>query len=84
MFSNLDNFHNDFRGGPSLIYDHQMVLDSDLQTIYIFGGKILNNNASHRSEAEYSGLYKYHIPSNVWTVLKPDNDPMLRLAVADS
>ena len=57
-----------------------MVLDSDLQTIYIFGGKILNNNASHRSEAEYSGLYKYHIPSNVWTVLKPDNDPMLRLA----
>ena len=61
-----------------MIYDHQMVLDSDLQTIYIFGGKILNNSGI-RSEAEYSGLYKYHIPSNVWTVLKPDNDLMLRL-----
>ena len=71
--------HKSLRGGPSLIYDHQMVLDSELQSIYIFGGKILNNSV-HRSEAEYSGLYKYHIPSNVWTVLKPDNDPLLRLS----
>ncbi|XP_063693965.1 muskelin-like [Bolinopsis microptera] len=74
---NLISSDTGSEGGPSLIYDHQMVLDSDLQTIYIFGGKILNNSGI-RSEAEYSGLYKYHIPSNVWTVLKPDNDLMLR------
>jgi len=28
-------------GGPALIFDHQMVLDEEHRTIYIFGGRVL-------------------------------------------
>lgn len=28
-------------GGPALIFDHQMVLDDENCTIYIFGGRVL-------------------------------------------
>lgn len=28
-------------GGPKLIFDHQMVLDSDTRKIYVFGGKVI-------------------------------------------
>ena len=29
-------------GGPSLIFDHQMVMDVDKQHIYVFGGRVLS------------------------------------------
>ena len=28
-------------GGPKLIFDHQMCMDTDTSTIYVFGGRIL-------------------------------------------
>lgn len=28
-------------GGPKLIFDHQMVMDVEHQTIYVFGGRVL-------------------------------------------
>ena len=28
-------------GGPELIFDHQMVMDVEKRTIYVFGGRIL-------------------------------------------
>lgn len=28
-------------GGPRLIFDHQMVVDIEHQTIYVFGGRVL-------------------------------------------
>ena len=28
-------------GGPALIFDHQMVIDADQQTLYVFGGRVL-------------------------------------------
>ncbi|EGG07447.1 uncharacterized protein MELLADRAFT_48111 [Melampsora larici-populina 98AG31] len=31
-------------GGPKLIFDHQMVLDSDTGKIYVFGGKVIRPN----------------------------------------
>lgn len=29
------------RGGPSLIFDHQMCIDVEKHIIYVFGGRIL-------------------------------------------
>ena len=28
-------------GGPKLIFDHQMAMDVEKQTIYVFGGRVL-------------------------------------------
>lgn len=27
-------------GGPRLLFDHQMCIDMEFQTIYVFGGKV--------------------------------------------
>ncbi|KAG0033127.1 hypothetical protein BGZ81_009343 [Podila clonocystis] len=58
--------------GPELIYDHQMCLDPLSQTLYVFGGRVvqLDNDIQH-----YSGLYSYHIPSNFWKLLRADGHP---------
>lgn len=29
-------------GGPQLIFDHQMAMDVEQQTIYVFGGRVLS------------------------------------------
>ena len=29
-------------GGPSLIFDHQMVIDVEKQMLYVFGGRVLS------------------------------------------
>ena len=31
-------------GGPRLVFDHQMCIDPDTQTIYVFGGRVLPAN----------------------------------------
>lgn len=53
-------------GGPTLIFDHQMVIDSQNQAIYVFGGKTIAPGGSDH----YSGLYKYEIDSKKWTLLR--------------
>uniref|UniRef100_A0A182NNJ1 F5/8 type C domain-containing protein n=1 Tax=Anopheles dirus TaxID=7168 RepID=A0A182NNJ1_9DIPT len=69
-------------GGPQLVFDHQMCIDVDKQTIYVFGGRILEPNyrvsLSFRNEEEttgqyrYSGLFSYHISTNTWTHILVD------------
>ncbi|KAK0448391.1 Muskelin N-terminus-domain-containing protein [Desarmillaria tabescens] len=43
-------------GGPPLIFDHQMVMDSDAQIVYIFGGRVVDDDVA----VKYSGLYSYN------------------------
>ncbi|KAJ3006031.1 UNVERIFIED_CONTAM: Muskelin 1, intracellular mediator containing kelch motif, partial [Siphonaria sp. JEL0065] len=57
-------------GGPELIYDHQMIIDSATQTMYVFGGRTIGPDSS---QINYSGLYAYHIPSNQWRSLRQDS-----------
>nr|XP_040229116.2 muskelin isoform X1 [Anopheles coluzzii] len=69
-------------GGPQLVFDHQMCIDVDKQTIYVFGGRILEPNyrvsLSFRNEEEttgqyrYSGLFSYHISTNTWAHILVD------------
>ena len=56
-------------GGPELIYDHQMELDEAKDTLYIFGGRNIHSNM----EANYSGLYSYHIATRKWTLIRSDD-----------
>ena len=58
-------------GGPLLIFDHQMCIDQDTRTIYVFGGQSLQSCMSEGTmastgEKTYSGLFEYHIPTNTW------------------
>ena len=72
-------------GGPSLIFDHQMCIDQDTRTIYVFGGQSLFNTPLNSAVTEdlrdtrvqssdkiYSGLYEYHIPTNTWRKKRDD------------
>lgn len=60
-------------GGPQLIYDHQMSIDVEKRTIFVFGGRILTTGQDDLStEQNYSGLYAYHISDNVWNLLLID------------
>ncbi|XP_012935580.1 muskelin isoform X1 [Aplysia californica] len=67
-------------GGPRLIFDHQMVIDIEKQTIYVFGGRVLVSPSGIESERSpdpiFSGLYSFHIPSNTWALLKDDGSSL--------
>ncbi|RUS12850.1 hypothetical protein BC937DRAFT_86878, partial [Endogone sp. FLAS-F59071] len=53
--------------GPELIYDHQMQIDPQTQTLYVFGGRTVQTDANHHI---YSGLYAYNIPNNHWKLVR--------------
>lgn len=63
-------------GGPELIFDHQMLMDVEKQTIYIFGGRILTPQSSQEEsttgESSFSGLFSYHVPTGTWKKLACD------------
>ncbi|XP_070558105.1 muskelin-like [Ptychodera flava] len=62
-------------GGPKLIFDHQMCIDSEKSTLYVFGGRVLVGSSSSEDrtqEATFSGLFSYHIPTNTWKQLRGD------------
>ncbi|CAH2217504.1 jg685, partial [Pararge aegeria aegeria] len=59
-------------GGPRLVFDHQMCLDPDTQTIYVFGGRVLPANTEELASLQYSGLYAYYIARNTWQLLLSD------------
>ncbi|CAD1479858.1 unnamed protein product, partial [Heterotrigona itama] len=80
-------------GGPQLIFDHQMSMDVEKRTIYIFGGRVLvspTNSEEHgiitsSTEPVFSGLYSYHVPTGTWNRLAcdiarpcPTNAPVIR------
>ncbi|TPX71748.1 hypothetical protein SpCBS45565_g00878 [Spizellomyces sp. 'palustris'] len=55
--------------GPELIYDHQMVVDSDTQVLYVFGGRTIGPDPN---QTVYSGLYAYSISHNQWRLIRTD------------
>ena len=59
-------------GGPHLLYDHQMCIDVDKQTLYIFGGRIVSEFREDEADCQYSGLFSYHISTNTWTQILVD------------
>ncbi|KAK0210441.1 Muskelin N-terminus-domain-containing protein, partial [Desarmillaria ectypa] len=54
-------------GGPPLIFDHQMVMDSDAQILYVFGGRVVDDDVA----VKYSGLYSYNVRLSKWKHLHP-------------
>ncbi|XP_054707459.1 muskelin-like isoform X2 [Uloborus diversus] len=63
-------------GGPSLVFDHQICMDVEKNTIYVFGGRILTSPLSSDdsicTEPVFSGLFSYHVPTNAWCKLRDD------------
>ncbi|KAF4567413.1 hypothetical protein EYR40_006412 [Pleurotus pulmonarius] len=53
-------------GGPPLVSDHQMVIDSDAQIIYVFGGRVIEK---HSDIIKYSGFYSYNIRLSKWRTI---------------
>ncbi|XP_049964033.1 muskelin isoform X1 [Schistocerca serialis cubense] len=72
-------------GGPQLIFDHQMCMDVERRTIYVFGGRVLTPQCSMVDERPgfiglvgpvepiFSGLFSYHVPTNTWKKLCDDS-----------
>lgn len=54
-------------GGPPLIYDHQMVVDSEAQVIYVSGGRIFDRELRMN---KYIGLFAYDIRKGSWKELR--------------
>ncbi|KIY47271.1 hypothetical protein FISHEDRAFT_45639 [Fistulina hepatica ATCC 64428] len=50
--------------GPPLVFDHAMAIDSAEQTIFVFGGCLVDD------ADRYAGLYSYDIRTSRWTVLQ--------------
>ncbi|GBP55433.1 Muskelin [Eumeta japonica] len=59
-------------GGPRLVFDHQMCIDPDTHTIYVFGGRVLPTNNDEVICPQYSGLYAYYARTDTWQLLLPD------------
>ncbi|KAI0268725.1 Muskelin N-terminus-domain-containing protein [Gloeopeniophorella convolvens] len=50
-------------GGPPWIIDHQLVMDSERQVLYVGGGRI---NDWFSEVTKLSGLYSYDVATRVW------------------
>ncbi|TFK53543.1 hypothetical protein OE88DRAFT_1655700 [Heliocybe sulcata] len=61
----LLSFDTASAGGPPLIFDHQMAIDSEACMIYVFGGRVVDQKS-----IKYSGLYSYNIRTNKWKALQ--------------
>ncbi|KAG8903006.1 hypothetical protein FRB99_003839 [Tulasnella sp. 403] len=56
-------------GGPPVICNHCMVVDSENGLIVVFGGqKLTPESARSGPTIVMSGMYTYHIPTNKWTL----------------
>ncbi|KIO19557.1 hypothetical protein M407DRAFT_30790 [Tulasnella calospora MUT 4182] len=61
-------------GGPPLIYDHNMVIDSKNGILVVFGGRIIDDDISRNvGKPKFSGMYTYDINRSRWT--KEFEDP---------
>lgn len=49
------------------MFDHQMVMDSEEQMIYVLGGRILDGDWD---VSKYSGLYSYNVRTSKWKLLQ--------------
>ncbi|KAG6874505.1 hypothetical protein C0995_010415 [Termitomyces sp. Mi166 len=61
------SFDTNSQGGPPLVFDHQMVLDSETQILYVFGGRIVDGDWD---TVKYAGLFSYNIRSSKWKQLQ--------------
>ncbi|CAG2174665.1 unnamed protein product [Oppiella nova] len=64
-------------GGPALVFDHQMCIDLEKNTIYVFGGRVLSCLSDERAAncpelPVFSGLYIYEGNSGKWRKLRDD------------
>ncbi|KAJ8518601.1 hypothetical protein ONZ45_g4355 [Pleurotus djamor] len=64
----LLTFDTATKGGPPLVADHQMVIDSDAQIIYVFGGRV---SGAVPEGGKEPGFYSYNIRLTRWTTLLP-------------
>ncbi|KZT71745.1 hypothetical protein DAEQUDRAFT_776737 [Daedalea quercina L-15889] len=62
----LLSFDTSASGGPPLVFDHQMVMDCEAQTIYVSGGRVVDGDWE---VSKYSGLYAYDIRTGLWQML---------------
>ena len=53
-------------GGPKLVYDHQLELDSEAQIIYVHGGRVIDGTWMAN---KYSGMYSYDIRAGKWSTI---------------
>ncbi|KAF4519079.1 hypothetical protein B566_EDAN001671 [Ephemera danica] len=64
-------------GGPQLIFDHQMCMDHEHSTIYVFGGRVLTPTPG---DTVFSGLYAFHVATSTWSKLCEDSEVPVSLA----
>ncbi|KAF7305989.1 Muskelin-N domain-containing protein [Mycena chlorophos] len=57
---------------PPLVYDHQLAMDSEAQMLYVYGGRVIDNDWANQ---KYAGLYSYDVAAAQWQHLQ--NDPKL-------
>ncbi|KAJ2926627.1 hypothetical protein H1R20_g10465, partial [Candolleomyces eurysporus] len=57
-------------GGPPLVFDHQMAMDSEAQILYVSGGRIVDGEWE---TSKYSGLYSYNVRLSKWKLLQPSD-----------
>ncbi|KAG6919366.1 hypothetical protein DXG01_006915 [Tephrocybe rancida] len=75
------SFDTASQGGPPLIFDHQMVLDSESQILYIFGGRVVDGDWE---SVKYSGLYSYNIRLSKWKLLQIADPPVVSASMIPS
>lgn len=54
-------------GGPPLVYDHQMILDSASQAVYVHGGRVVDGEWN---VPKYASLYRYDLRTGKWSSLQ--------------
>ncbi|KAK2464345.1 hypothetical protein APHAL10511_003802 [Amanita phalloides] len=59
-------------GGPPLIFDHQMVLDSEYQMLYVFGGRVIDGEWD---SVKCSGMFCYNVRKSKWSCLMASSLP---------
>ncbi|KAF8634267.1 hypothetical protein AX17_004224 [Amanita inopinata Kibby_2008] len=62
------SFDTGATGGPPLVFDHQMALDSEAQILYVFGGRIVDGDWD---TIKCAGMYCYNVRKNKWSCLMP-------------
>lgn len=56
-------------GGPPLVFDHQMALDSEAQMLYVFGGRIVDGEWD---TVKCAGMYCYNVRKSKWSCVMYD------------
>ncbi|CEP10390.1 hypothetical protein [Parasitella parasitica] len=73
-FTDLDRWikiseNTQIDGGPPLLCDHQMCIDSVGRKLYVFGGRIVTPDTAPYT---YSGFYSYDMDKFTWKIVRYD------------